>query len=1122
MNNTFTQLVCDKTKSMKNYFSILLIIIIFMFCLFVFNTAGYAQSKGWSIEYSPQKAFIENQGQFQIPKSNENVLFSYDGGSTKIYFTKNGISYNFIKALPKESDEDMADEKFTTPEEWKEKEAEEHRVEYLKDAVSMHWQNANPDVEVLAYDVTPDYYCYYINNKDGSKKNLNHVKGYKKIVYKNLYPGIDVEYVFHPIDGLKYTLIIHQGANISNVMMNYSRNPQLNANGDLLLSTRFGDIIDHAPTSFYEDNKTNKLESLFSIQGNSVTFQLGSFDNTKTIVIDPWTQSPSIPNSNGVWECEHDAAGNVYIIGGEMPMKLLKYNSGGVIQWTYSTPYDTASSWLGTFATDLAGNSFVTQGSIAGLQKIDASAGVVWTWNAPLLSTDEYWNIAFNCDQTKLIVGGTSGGMFSLHGAIFYINTANGAVLSNQPVAYGNMLGIPISIQEVRSITSCRNSRYYFLTLDTLGCIDDNYSACSQTPMVFKMNHGYHLSYRCENFKQNTGNSGIMAIRANRYFVYTQNGSTIQKRSLIDGSVISSASIPGGNTITDPIFGQHQLANAGIDIDTCGNVYVGSSDGVYKFDANLNLITSIPTSFKVYDVAVSTNGDVVFCGSTQTSAYNGNRNGTVQSAPMSACPYMTLYCCDANICPAGPMCNNDPAITLTSSTGGGTWSGPGVDPVTGVFDPSAAGAGTITITYSLACGSSSINITVNPCGCPTITPTPSNVVDVCAGQTNGSFTVNTSGGTGPYDYTLLDGATPIASYSNIGGPQDFTGLGAGTYTLNVLDSTGCPGNIIVTISSLTNLNPVISGPTSICDGNPATLDAGSGYTSYLWSTNATSQTISISTSGTYSVTVSNGSGCSGSATVNISSTVITAILTPQNEGCLHACDGGITSNISGGTGPYTYAWSNGQTTPNLTGICAGNYSLTVTDSGSCVKTVTTNIGTDVLINANFTANPQSGSIPLSVTFTYTGTGATSWYWDFGDGTNYNGQFPPAHTYDSLGNYYVVLIVSSGNPDNCSDTSNITIEVQKPSLLIVPNIFTPNNDGHNDEFIIQYKEIESFECVIYNRWGKKIFEWTDIDKGWDGKTKAGSQSADGVYYYIITAKGYDKVEYNLSGTVTLMR
>ncbi len=1091
--------------------------------LWVFSLAGFSQSGGWSANYSPQKAFIENQGQFQIPGSTEKVLFAFDGGPNMIYFTEKGISYNFLKSW-KEVDgaEEKENERFTNVEEWKEKETKEHRMEYERDAVSMHWENSNEDVQIIGSEPTQDYHSYCITEKDGSIRNVNYIKAFKKITYQNLYPGIDVEYVFHPVEGIKYSLIIHPGADISKISMNYSREPKILENGDIHISTKFGDIIDHAPASFYNDNPSEAIISHFNLDENNVSFSLESTDHSKTIIIDPWTQSPVLPNSNGVWECERDGAGNVYIIGGCMPMKLLKYNAGGILQWTYNTPWDTANNWLGTFATDNAGNSFVTSGSIAALQKINTLGALQWNYTAPIGSSNEYWNIAFNCDQTKLIIGGTSGGLLSLSGAIFDINTSNGSINSTQIVGFGNMFGIPPTIEEVRSITSCRNSRYYFLTLDTIGAIDDNFSICPTTgPTVFRVNHSYGLSYKCENFRPNNGNSGIMSIRANRYFVYTQNGTTIDKRSLIDGSIITSAAIPGGINLTT--FGQHQVGNSGIDIDTCGNVYVGSGNGIYKYDANLNLITSVNTPYKVSDVAVSTGGNVVFCGTTGDNS-NTNRVGTIQSANMSACPPMTLFCCNSNVCPAGPLCVNDAPITLTPEQAGGVWSGPGVNASTGVFDPSVAGVGTHIITYTLACGSSSINIVVNSCAvltvcqelngnltvsggtgpytwqyphdtvdcsacmigcifppgcsvastlwitfatgntatppasdtirvidnngviymitdtstlqacvpCPAITLASSNITGACTGANNGSFTASSNGGTSPYSYTLLSGATTIATYNNIAGAQNFTGLAPGTYTLNVVDNNSCPGTLVITIPLLPNLTPTISGPTTICAGGSATLNAGA-YATYLWSTTSATQTISITAAGTYTVTVTNANGCSGSASINV---VLGNNLTPSITGTLQICPGTSTT-LDVGSGYANYNWSNSAATQTISVSTAGTYSVTVSDAGGCSGS--TSAPVTVIVTLPVTASAVPMSICPGNNVTLTASGGQTYLWNTSpSNTNAVVTVNPVIT-----TTYVVTATYNG----CTASASVTVVVD--SLLSVNATTTNASCGHDD-------------------------------------------------------------------------
>jgi gliding motility-associated-like protein len=173
-----------------------------------------------------------------------------------------------------------------------------------------------------------------------------------------------------------------------------------------------------------------------------------------------------------------------------------------------------------------------------------------------------------------------------------------------------------------------------------------------------------------------------------------------------------------------------------------------------------------------------------------------------------------------------------------------------------------------------------------------------------------------------------------------------------------------------------------------------------------------------------------------------------------------------------------------------------------------------------LIAASIAANPATGAPPLDVNFTYTGTPGISYVWDFGDGSPTDATQNPSHTYAVAGNYNVVMTVSINNTQSC--TLTLIVVVENPSHLIIPNVFTPNGDGHNDIFMMDYMSIQSFSCLIFNRWGKKVYEWSDPATGWDGKLTSGGKAADGVYYYVIKAKGTDGVDYNEHGTVTLVR
>ncbi len=604
---------------------------------------GSSSGSSWSKKFEFQKSFIENKGQFIIPNyfgNPSDVLFAVDHGGTKIYFTKKGITYALLETTKKSKDaretERERRKEFRSPEEHIRHEKEEHELKVKADQVTMLWQNANPNVEIEGDGSTSDYHSYTIKQVNGEFKIVSNVHGFKKITYKNIYPNIDIDYVLSEKGGLKYSLTLHPGADASLVKMVYNSHVSLKSNGDIHIDTKFGNIVDHAPLTFYQQNAYSIITSAFIKTGNTISFQLSNYDHTKTVVIDPWTQTPAFAtNWDCVWECERDGAGNVYIIGGVNPMQLLKYNSAGAIQWTYNTPYDT-SAWLGTVATDNAGNSYVTNGSLAKITKVNAAGALVWANNSTG-NSDEYWSMAFNCDQTKLIVGGTTGFFGSppvLKGAIFDVDINTGVPTNTQTIAYGSVISFPPSLQEVRSIAHS-NGKYYFLSQDSIGYVN-----CTPTPSIYKDKSTYSLDYKCENFRFD--NSGIMAIKANGNFLYTQNGTHVHKRSLATGAILDTALIPGGASSMS--VGKYRVENTGIDIDDCGNVYVGSKNALIKYDANLNLLGQSTTLYNVYDVQVTTNGDVIVCGSTGNSA-NPVRTGYIEVINMSACNTMTQNCC---------------------------------------------------------------------------------------------------------------------------------------------------------------------------------------------------------------------------------------------------------------------------------------------------------------------------------------------------------------------------------------------------------------------------------------------------------------------------------------------
>ncbi|MCX7954705.1 MAG: PKD domain-containing protein, partial [Bacteroidales bacterium] len=1092
----------------------------------------FSQQKNWEIRYGSEKAFILNVGQF-----NNEVLgrystpeYAYDGSQEDYYFLKDGIVFRFTWLKEEEESErrELRERRKYTAAEWKQKEINEWRRRVQREFVSAKWLNANNDVILLPMNKTTFYYSYTFK-KEGKLININEIPAYEKIIYKNIYNNIDVIYELPEKGGLKYSIVLRAGSDPMDIRLRYTdiRNISLKDN-KVIIKTKAGQIIEHEPRAFYSDTR-EEVEVKYYLDEGTIMFSLGKYDKSREVIIDPWVQTPFSNSSNGVWECETDGNGNVYIIGDGMVdyQKLKKYNANGVLQWTYTTPWDTSGYWLGTLATDQAGNSYITAGSIAEIEKINTNGSMVYHKNGGPL--DEYWAITFNCDQTKLIVGGTRlNSTFNItgDGVLFDINTNNGQVIDLVEVGAfrPGPLGLTNYAEEVRSIASAYNAKYYFITLDTIGAITQNFSQCPDNEPIFAINHGYHFSYKSENFRPETGNGANMMIKANRNFVYTMNGVKVDKRSLVTGQILQSVNIPGGSTQSS--MGEYAPNNNGIDLDTCGNVYIGSTDRVIKYDANLNQITSSSTTYRVSDVAVGTNGAVIVCGTTGSSGSN-NRVGYVASINFNACPKNVMVCCDANICAEGPFCPNDPPVNLTAGQPGGIWSGPGItNPNTGTFNPAVAGVGHHMIVYTLPCGSDSIYIDVLACtplevcyhqgnnnlqaegGSGTITwqnmqttiitPTNQQQCQQCGGQWIFNFctvpvcstSVWTSYATGytanlPSSWPLLvtDGSdtlifnnqsqippcdtvctTPTFTYNvthvtcqgqNNGaisltmtspgnftyqwsGPGGFTStqqnisnLAAGTYNVTVTNNqqgTTCTATASIVVNpGSPNPTPTISGSTTFCTGSYTTLNAGTGYASYLWNTGATTQTITVNTPGPYSVTVTNSSGCSGSASVVVG---VSSALSPQITGTLALCSGASTV-LDAGPGYASYLWNTGETTQTITVQAnnPGTYSVTVSDATGCTGTAQAT----VTVSSNPTPTITGDNIICAgnVGTLNAGSGYSSYLWS-------NNQTTQIIQVSTAGTYTVTVTNNAG----CTGTASIQVSV-------VPS---PNANAGTDQTI----------------------------------------------------------------------
>lgn len=168
----------------------------------------------------------------------------------------------------------------------------------------------------------------------------------------------------------------------------------------------------------------------------------------------------------------------------------------------------------------------------------------------------------------------------------------------------------------------------------------------------------------------------------------------------------------------------------------------------------------------------------------------------------------------------------------------------------------------------------------------------------------------------------------------------------------------------------------------------------------------------------------------------------------------------------------------------------------------------------------FTMDVSTGIYPLTVNFSSTGPAGNVYTWDFGDGgATFDGS-TASFTYDEPGTFIITLTAFNGV---CYNSFSDTLSVTGSSSLLIPNVFTPNDDEQNDLFRIRCSGIKSLDVEIYNRWGELVGAWQGINGFWDGHSViAGISASEGAYFYRVKAEGYDGVMYDEKGVLQLFR
>ncbi len=351
---------------------------------------------------------------------------------------------------------------------------------------------------------------------------------------------------------------------------------------------------------------------------------------------------------------------------------------------------------------------------------------------------------------------------------------------------------------------------------------------------------------------------------------------------------------------------------------------------------------------------------------------------------------------------------------------------------------------------------------------------------------------------GPYIHSTSDSTAFIAPDAP----------GTYNYTSTVWDEFGCSYDTVLVVNVLANPNPDLGTDTISCEGSVIQLNAGTGN-QYFWSNGGTTQNATIDISGTYAVTVANSNGnvtCYGADTINVTFVPWASV----NLGPDQCVPYGPVTLDAQNLG-YSYEWSTGASTQNIEVTTTGTYWVDVSygnfnlcnDIDSVVITIIPPANLDLGADLEMCKH-EYRIIDASQT-----SSLYSYLWS-------TGSTAPYITIESIpvGSHTYTVTITGCN--SVSDTINVNVLACD---LTVPNVITPGNgDGFNDVFeVTNLNYYPNSVLVVFNRWGKIVYENSNYQNNWDGEN-----CASGTYYYILKVN-YGNEEYQEStGTITILR
>ncbi len=559
------------------------------------------------------------------------------------------------------------------------------------------------------------------------------------------------------------------------------------------------------------------------------------------------------------------------------------------------------------------------------------------------------------------------------------------------------------------SITGLTAGSYSVTVTDANGCTANANTSIGQPSLLTSSATSSDAS--CNGGSDGSVNLSVSGGSPSYSYAWSNGASTQDLNGVAAGSY--SVTITDANGCSDVAFatigqpGAMSLSTSSADA-SCN----GGSDGSASVSASGG---ASPYSYSWSNGSSSAAATGLTAGSysvTVTDANGCSANANVSVGEPSAV--------SANASSSDVSCNGGSDGSASVSASGGTapysysWSNGGTtSSISGV----AAGSYSVTVTDANGCTANTSASVAEPSA---LSSSASSSDVSCNGGNDGSASASASGGTAPYSY----------SWSNGGSGSSISGLAAGSYSVTITDANGCTGNSNTSVGEPSSLSASASSSDASCNGASdgslnSSVSGGTAPYSYSWSNGSTSANVSGVAAGSYSLTVTDANGCTANANASIGQpSAISASATSSDASCGSATDGSVDLTVSGGNAPYSYSWSNGASTEDLTAVSAGSYSVTVTDANGCTANANATVGENSTLASTITKFAVScfGGSDGSASVTASGgTAPYSYLWS-------NGATTASATGLSGGAYSVVVTDAAG----CTSDANTII--YEPSAL----------------------------------------------------------------------------------------